>query len=367
MTSQQNYLSVSRYDNHTNEQYMPLYLDNVVYGSAWVCRTCIIGPSSRRYFTKVKYKLPKDSFYRYQGFYQSMLDTDYYGTWLPFDGIVCALDTETDTIIKNKIVHVSKTFSAQNIEKHKQSDVSSDVKDLASIASWFGTPLFVIISMHMKRLNPTREKGLWGNSKNCSIILKLLGSKFLCKKELIAPEYTFIFLKFPQLKTTEMINRFLAASISRNWLYNLPSNLSSFENEYNMYPFFLLDLNDILNKDEREFPSLSNRSKLKTFGHIDLPNGKTVIPEYILFTDPVQWKTRRERMIKYVMRTKWGRYSVPKTQSAYTDKEITRKRSLKNLLKGSSSKKGRNILNSIIQDKYEPQSTVSSSRATNTM
>lgn len=368
------YISISTYDNHPNEQFMPLYLEHALYGSAWVCRTCIIGPSQRRYFTKVRYQLPNDSFYRYQGFYQNLLiNTGYSGTWFPFDGIVCAIDPETDTIIKNKIEHVSKTFSAQNIERHTDGDDVSLTphtdNGLATVASWFGTPLFVIISMHMKLLNPTREKSLWSNSKNCSIIMKLLGSKILCKNQLIAPEYTFIFLKFPKLKTIEMINRFVATSLSRNWLYNLPSTLSSFENEYNMHAFFLIDLNGILDKKNFEMPSISTKSRIITTGHIDLPNGKTIVPEYILYTDPLQWKIKNAIMDKYIEKTKWGIYSVPKSQSRGTpddmmySRQISRKRSSDKSLKHprSKSKKGRNILSTIIQDTHQRQSIISSS------
>lgn len=307
------YHSIHSSSELPEDQYMPVYLHNPLYGSAWMSRTCIVGPTGKRFFIKIRYKLPGDSSSRYQVFYQNATtDARFDGTWFPVDGIVATLDLDTGRIHRNRIARVTHTKSALGVRRkpdfHPPSSLftpfqrkkSGEIRNIRTIASWFGSPIFVFISIHLQKINLLKGENLWENPLNCTKIMYYLGSPVACPESVVLPEYSLLFFRFPVRRADEMINRFIETAISRNWLRDLPHEISAHRNEYES-SVFTLDLNDIVGGRSLDLPSVATpKRRLRYEGHIQLPNGMVMIPEVVLVLDPSYWSETIEKMKKKI-------------------------------------------------------------------
>ena len=289
-----------------SEKFFPLYRDDPIYGSAWCSNKCIIEQGDQRFFTRVRYRFPGEAGYRYQGFYQSSgYNTKQRGVWFPFDGIVVvdeASKPKTQRLMKNWIAKVVYTNSVKHLKK-------------SVLAKRFGCPLFVFISKHMENVHPVqRQTPFWNDITKFSNLMKELkaphprhtGDESKMKQKQL---HVLHCVHAPaEIDYGIMVNRMIKNAVSVNWLYDIPSDISKYPDEYDK------DLKDLVALNPLDLDSILDGSEILLPGRFKFTlkpvligtDGMLYIPDFIVSSRPViTWLTLHQYMQDLVSRNSW--------------------------------------------------------------
>jgi len=285
----QSFLSTSKFLNtieqvREHEEYLPLFENHPRFGSAYYNTTGLLETGNRRFFTKVKYRLPRDTEDRFQAFYMSSgTNTSDIGrnVLFPCDGEVIRYTfsssptpgprkKEFSTWIA-KLDHTQSSLSVvasttKKKEKRKQETSIPLAKAVQGVkggeeafAKRFGTPYFIVLSYCMRHASLHPHPGqLWQlGSEAVESLLSILQSPFSWKEvqenamTMLAPQilrmqYVKLGVHKNHVDVGTIINRFIGNAISFNFLRSLPSSLSTFADEYPGRSRYELDYNHIL-------------------------------------------------------------------------------------------------------------------------
>ena len=271
------------------EHFIPLYMGDPVYGSAWVSSNCIIEPGEHRFFTKVKYRFPGEEIDRYQGFYQSSgHNSQNKGIWFPFDGIVARWNNNNNRIQRSWI---SKPMMLKSVSKCKN-----------ELVQRFGTPIFVFISKNMQRVHPIPgSSNLWEIPQKFKSIMSAMkagnpdhtGQQ--TRRKASQSLDTTCFIIDEDTDHTVAVNTFIEDAISINWLYNIPATISAFSDEYDARTKIMIhknkiDLKNLLEGNPIEIP-LNERIFIDFTPILLMNDGNSLIPDYVVTGTPTGFWT----------------------------------------------------------------------------
>ena len=296
------------------EKFIPLYLDDPTYGSAWVSNECLIEPGNQRFFARIKYRFPSDKLDRFQAFYQSSgTNTGHKGTWFPCDGLVLRGNpnaTMTQSDIKLTMLlqkgYISKPILTRSATRNRSSTI---------LSKRFGSPIFVFISRHLQFVHqfPLPESSnLFQDLNEYSNIMRQLKATdphYFGPAPASIPD--MICHEIPRDQDPEMVmNRFIGDAISINWLYNIPSGISSFPDEYYEMTKLMtkepIDFNKIYNGQELRVPITTKLSEV-IVPYMKLKDDSIVIPDYIIDGHQLQnWKGLALKYEYSIRRDRWS-------------------------------------------------------------
>jgi len=254
------------------ESWSVLFKEHPVLGDAYCSTVGLLETGNSRLFIKVKYRFPEDREDRYQTFYLSSgTNTGNQGSqvFFPCDGTVIQ---SANGVVSPWIAKVTYTMSVYNYKK-KDNEAR------------FGTPYFAILSYCMRYKQVSSN--WWKHPRNLDTLLKkMLGKHSIDLSSLVPTVLPLQLIRIGKSigNRDSLINRFIGMAISYNYLRDLPSTVSKYQDEYPSRSRYTLDYREIL--QELKYP-LKHNGKIIDHHILDIvmEDGTQYVPVEALSLD----------------------------------------------------------------------------------